>query len=484
MAISKIKPIKSTLKKALDYIMNPEKTEGGQLISSFGCSELTADIEMQLTSGKARNESERLGYHLIQSFSPEDDITPEKALELGKEFADKLLDGKYEYVIATHTDRDHIHNHIIFNSTSFVDYKKYHMPYWHKYRMFNINDKICRDNNLSVIEHKSGEKGKNWHELNREGRGTNWKHKIKEAIDKAVKEAKDYEEFLHIMEMEGYEYEESNVLLKFRAGAEGQIKFTRTRTIGEDYTKEMLIKRIEDKQFNMERVQVTNSRKHKSVSVENKIRTKRSMNLIIDISKNTKAQQSKGYEHALVMANINTMARTMNYLQQNGLTTSEKLSAYMAERHSVVEALERNFLNLESERKALSEKIKFSQNYVKYKKVAMQARRKNVGDEFLKIHRDEIMLFNVAEIYMNKNGIDTSYLDIRQMIAEHKQLLEKRKIFNFEIKDAREKMKEIENVRNNVEQILGERIEVEYEKKAKSTLEENAKYTDMEKEDF
>ena len=113
MAISKLIPIKATLNKAIDYIMDPEKTGNGRLVSAFGCSPETADIEMQITADKGSRQGNRIGYHLIQSFAPEDDITPEKALELGKEFTNKVTGGKYEYVIATHIDQGHIHNHII-----------------------------------------------------------------------------------------------------------------------------------------------------------------------------------------------------------------------------------------------------------------------------------------------------------------------------------------------------------------------------------
>lgn len=446
MAISKIKPIKKTLKKAIDYIIDEEKTDGGKLVSSFSCSPMTADIEMQ--------------------------ITPEKAHELGQEFADQLLGGKYEYVIATHIDKGHIHNHIIFNATSFIDYKKYHMPYWHKYKMFNINDRICRDNNLSVIENNSGKKGHTWYESKAGDRKIVWKTKLKAAIDKAIFEARDYEDFINIMEMEGYEYKETNKNIAFRAASEGQNTFTRVneKNYGEFYTKEMLKKRISNKDFdrsldkgkNKKRNEERNEEKENQNKTENRNRktTKKprqngeKINLMIDISKNIKAQQSKGYEHALVMANINTMVKTMNYLNQYGITTLEELNAKADEAASLMQTLESNMKELEKDRKALSEKIKFSQNYVKYKKVAAQAKREPVGSEFLKEHKDEILLFNVAALYMEKNKIDTTYLDIRKMIEEHKEYIEKKKMINPELKKMKERVQELEAVKQNTMQIL------------------------------
>lgn len=114
MATSKIKTIRGTLKKAIDYIANPDKTNDGQLVFSHACSLETADIEMQLTAKQGTGIGDRIAYHLIQSFSPEDDISPKKALELGREFAKKVTGGKHEFVVTTHIDKEHIHNHIIF----------------------------------------------------------------------------------------------------------------------------------------------------------------------------------------------------------------------------------------------------------------------------------------------------------------------------------------------------------------------------------
>jgi len=116
MATSKIKTIEKTLRKAIDYIVNPDKTNGGQLVYSHGCSVETADLEMDLTARKGTGRGSRIAYHLIQSFALDDDISPEKALELGIEFAKKVTGGNYEFIVTTHIDKDHIHNHIIFYS--------------------------------------------------------------------------------------------------------------------------------------------------------------------------------------------------------------------------------------------------------------------------------------------------------------------------------------------------------------------------------
>ena len=436
-------------KKAIDYIINPAKTNEGSLVSSFGCSVHTADIEMALTAQKARTvDNGRIAYHLMQSFSPDDDITPQKAHEIGKEFADRLLGGKYEYVISTHVDRNHIHNHIIFNSTSFANYRKYHIPVWHKYNMWKINDKICRDNNLSVIEHQTGNKGKKRYEYEDGVSGNTWKQKNREAIDDAIASASTFDEFIHILEMEGY---------KIKTGKEttycapGQDRPTKGKTIGPDYTNDSIRRRIENKEAGEKAKSGPAPGGQNSKKRNN---SKRNINMLVDISKNVKAQKSKGYEHALVRANINTMVKTINYLQSNGMSTVDELVEKISEMETLKADLDKNMKDMDTRRKQLSEKIKFSQNYVKYKKIALTAKKKPLGDTFHTEYKNEILAYNVAAIYMEKNNIDTSWLDIKGMIAEHKEMLADKKILKGEYDKISEKLGELHLIRRNVETIL------------------------------
>ena len=159
MAITKIHAIKSTLGKALAYIENPDKTDGQMLVSGYNCEPQTASIDFEMTAvlaHKARNlkrqRSTNLAYHLIQSFSPEDAVTPEQAHELGKKLAFEYTGGKYEYVVATHIDKGHIHNHIMINAVSFYDYKKLRtVPYRTARQIRDISDRLCMEAHLSVM---------------------------------------------------------------------------------------------------------------------------------------------------------------------------------------------------------------------------------------------------------------------------------------------------------------------------------------------
>ena len=176
MAVTKIKPVKSTLSKALDYIQNPDKTDGKMLVSSFGCSLETADIEFEFTIAQALDRGNNLAHHLIQSFEP-GEVDYQKAHEIGKQLADAVTKGQYEYVLTTHIDKGHVHNHIIFCAVNFVDYHKYNSNKRSYYGIRNMSDRLCRENGLSVVVPQKGGKGKSYAEYLAEKTGTSWKGK-------------------------------------------------------------------------------------------------------------------------------------------------------------------------------------------------------------------------------------------------------------------------------------------------------------------
>ena len=181
MAVTKTHPIKSTLKAAIDYILNPEKTDGKLLASSFGCGLETADIEFAWTREAAGDRGTHLGRHLIQSFAV-GETTPEEAHKIGMELAQAVLGGKYEFVLTTHVDKEHLHNHLIFNAVSFVDYKKYHSNKQSYHFIRRTSDRICKEHGLSVVV-PGQDKGKSYAEYTAEKQGRSYKAKLKTAID-------------------------------------------------------------------------------------------------------------------------------------------------------------------------------------------------------------------------------------------------------------------------------------------------------------
>ena len=151
MAVTKIHPIKSTLKKALDYIENPDKTYDKMLVSSFACSYETADIEFEMLLAQAYQKGNNLAHHLIQSFAP-GEATPEQAHEIGRQLADEVLQGKYPYVLTTHIDKGLVHNHIIFCAVDMVNQRKYISNKQSYVYIRRTSDRLCKENGLSVVK--------------------------------------------------------------------------------------------------------------------------------------------------------------------------------------------------------------------------------------------------------------------------------------------------------------------------------------------
>ena len=176
--------LSQTLKAAIDYICNPDKTDGKLLVSSFGCAAETADIEFNWTHRHAIDKGTHLGRHLIQAFEP-GEVSPEEAHEIGVQLAKEILGGKYEFVLATHIDKGHIHNHLIFNAVSFTDHKHYHSNKRSYHEIRRVSDRLCREHGLSVIV-PGRDKGKSYIEHQAAQNGTSYKAKLKAAIDRLI----------------------------------------------------------------------------------------------------------------------------------------------------------------------------------------------------------------------------------------------------------------------------------------------------------
>lgn len=332
MAYIKIFPIKVTAKKALDYIMNPDKTEGKLLVSGFACAPETADIEFSMTREAAKkngmDKGNNLAFHLIQSFKP-GEVDAETAHRLGKQFADEVLKGKYEYVISTHVDQNHIHNHIIFNAASFVDHHKYVSNKRSYHKICRISNRICQENGL-VTSMPTGEKGKSYKENMEYHRGTSWKAKLKAAVDKAVWTSISYEEFLLKMKLAGYEIRQGHHLA-FRAP--GQKNFTYMKSLGSYYTEESVRLRLD-------------KNRHKTKTPRN---LSREVRLYINISTFITTGNRNGFERWAKLNNLKEAAKTFNYLSENQLLNYEDFQQHIADVEQSIAACEKKITELDSE---------------------------------------------------------------------------------------------------------------------------------------
>ena len=472
MATSKLKVIKKTLRKAIDYIANPKKTKDGTLVYSHGCSVETADREMELTAKKGTGRGDRIAYHLIQSFAPDDDITPEKALELGIEFARRVTGGKYEFVVSTHIDKDHIHNHIIFNAVDYVSHRKYHSDEKDKYRIRDINDEICSANNLSVLPKYDGKRKAKYRNTYKEEK-VSWQKKNKAAIDKAIREADTFDDFILALEMEGYEVKREGPSRKnILFCAPGQEKGTRGNTIGPKYTESAIRERIAHKDKEPEllaeetevtvlkvpkKKQTASEVKGQVVSKQKGFPSKR-INLLVDISQNIKAQQSKAYEHALVRSTINTLVKTMNFLISHKITTPEEFQTSAEAKNAEYSLFKKDIRKIESELMDLSEKIKFTQNYKKNAHVFYESRRAKDPAAYAREHEDQIVLFKASEIYFKRKQLNPKELNLAEMFERYRQLNAEKAELDKRSNSLKREIKELEVVAENIEKAVGEDI--------------------------
>lgn len=476
MATSKIKVIKETLKKAIDYIIDPDKCDDGQLVYSHGCSAETADMEMELTARQGTGRGERLAYHLIQSFSPEDNISPGKALELGIEFARKVTGGNYEFVVATHIDKEHIHNHIIFNSVDYVSHRKYHSDKKDKYRIRDINDEICKDNNLFVLP-KYDARQKNKYENKHKKQEAGWTNKLKMAIDSAILNSETFEDFIFKMEMEGYEIKRGKHIAFHAPGQEraGRAAFTRAKSIGENYTEEAIKNRIAnkdketyqdegeqkaagekyDKHQNSSRTEKAgNTKNTNTTKYQNKAFYAKRINLLVDISRNMKAQQSKGYEQALVRSNINTLVKTMNFLIEHNITTSDDFQIYADGKTAEYSMYQKDIKKIDMELMELSEKIKFTQNYKKNARVFYESKRAKNPAEYARQHEDEIVLFKASEIYFKRKQLNPKDMNLSDLFERYKELKAEKSELYEKSNSLKKQVDELDRVAQNIENAL------------------------------
>lgn len=251
MAVTKIHPIKTTLKKAINYICNGDKTDDEIYVTTHMCSRENAYKEFELTKKQFNSRTKTLAHHLIQSFVPEE-VGFEEAHQVGIELCEKILEGKYEYVLATHIDKDHIHNHIIFNSIDIDEGKVYHSYYGSYMNIRNQSDKLCKEHNLSVIDQVTEKeineikrrKFVNWYDWNEDKKGKSYKSRLQFDMDRVIQKAINWEHFLKIMEQYGYEIKFGKYIA-FKQN--NQQRFTRAKTMGANYTEEKIKERIRNK---------------------------------------------------------------------------------------------------------------------------------------------------------------------------------------------------------------------------------------------
>ena len=433
MAVTKIKPVKSTLSKALDYIENPDKTDGKMLISSFGCSYETADIEFGYTLSQALDKGNNLAFHLIQSFAP-GEVDYEKAHEIGKQLADAVTKGQHEYVVTTHIDKGHIHNHVIFCAVNFVDHHKYNSNKRSYYGIRNMSDKLCRENGLSVVVPGKGSKGKSYAEYQAEKTGTSWKGKLKIAVDALIPQVSSFEELLTRLQAAGYEIKPGKYV---SCRAPGQERFTRLKTLGADYTEEAVRERIAGRR----------------TKVAKAPREQRGVSLLIDIENSIKAAQSKGYEQWAKIHNLKQAAKTMNFLTEHKIEQYadlvSRIEEMAAESGQAADALK----NAEKRLADMAVLIKNVSTYQKTKPV-YDAYRKARNREKYRAGQEQAIILHEAAVRSLKAAGIAKLPNLAALQSEYEALQAQKEALYADYGKLKKKVREYDIIKQNIDSIL------------------------------
>ncbi len=441
MAITKIHPIKTTLNLSIDYICDPAKTDEEILISSFLCGHKTAALEFAKTKEKMNSQSKNIARHLIQSFMP-GEVSPELAHTIGKELCDKHLQGKYEYVITTHVDKGHIHNHIIFSNVSHLDGKAYISNKRSYHQIRNISDSLCREHRLSIASESSTSqarnkiKGSSYKEYQERKKGNSYKAKLQYAIDLAIKKAIDWDDFLRLLQLQGYEIKYGKHI-SFRAV--GQERFTRAKTIGYDYTEEKIKERITDSQKN---------KGHRTYT------SKSPSNRIVDISSNEIASRSEGFARWLKLQNLKAMSKSWNDITKNNLTDLDSFNSYIEQIHDKLGRLQSELKVLENDIDTKKTVLKNIQNLNKYNAIYKNYLSAKDIDKFFRKHESEIIIYEAAQTYLSSQYKKSSPPTEDALTKDIKLLTRKSTTLYQSHKEHKKTVKEVNQLRQNLDDYL------------------------------
>lgn len=450
--------IGTAIEDIIDYVKNPEKTDHGKLITSWQCDSRTADAEFLLSkqqyikkTGRIRGEDDVIAYHLRQSFRP-GEITQEEANRLGCELARRFTKGNHAFIVCTHIDKAHIHNHIIWNSTALDESRKFR-NFWGSTRAIRrLNDTICIQNGYSIVENPKA-KGKSYDKWLGDQKKPSHRERICFAIDDALaKNPESFDALLELLHQAGYEIKQGKV--PSLRGSE-QRNYIRMDTLGAGYSPDDL------------RAIIAGTRTHtpKKRSVLD-TPAKPSGSLLIDIQ--TKLQEGKGAGYAkwAKSFNLKQMSQTMIYLEENGLLDLNTLNAQATVASATYHDLSRKIKNAEqrmTEIKILQQHIV---NYSKTRNVYVGYRKAGYSKKYLAEHEADILLHKAAKKYFDDQGLEKlpTYQSLQKEYAE---LMTQKKSMYSDYKKAQEKMRELQTAKANVDRILNMEIpESEKEKES------------------
>lgn len=441
--ISKGKTAAQSLQERIVYILNPRKTEEGYFVTSYECAPQTAAQEFLLTKKEYRSitgrtqQNDVIAYHLRQAFVP-GEITPEEANRVGYEMARRFLKGNHAFLVATHTDKAHIHNHIIWNSTALDGRSKFRDFKRSGEAIARLSDTICVENRLSIVPEPRG-KGKRYDQWQGDQRKTSQRELLRLAIDDALAQnPDDLNKLLGLLQKAGWEIRHGkHIALR----CPGETRFKRFDSLGEGYTEEALHAILSGK------------KEHKPRAKRTPVQPTRRISLLVDIQAKLREGKGTGYERWAKRFNNKELANTLNFISEHGVIDYDDLAAQTeaaTERANNLMASIRQAETRMSEIKVLETHII---NYLKTKEVFAAYRASGYSKVFAAAHEQELALCRAAKAAFNELGLQ-KLPTVKMLRSEYTELIEQKKQAYRQHRQARDEMRELVHTKVNVETIL------------------------------
>ncbi len=457
---NKGKTIADCLADRTDYAVNPDKTNNGELVSTYECDPMTVQAEFMLSKRKydditgRTQKSNVIAYQIRQSFKP-GEITPELANKIGYELGLSFTKGKHAFIVATHVDKSHVHNHIIFNSTALNCEKKFRDFLGSGRAIAKISDRICLENGLSIIEKPKRSKGHYGKWLG-DKKSLSHSDKLRQAIDEALaKKPKTFKDFLQLMQSAGYEIK-SGKHHAFKSAE--QKKFIRLLSLGEGYSEDEIMAIISGKALL--------NRAKKSPTKQPK-RQEKAVNLLVDIQAKLDEGKGKGYERWAKIFNLKQMAKTINFLREHNLIQYEELEQKAAEVTANFNSLNDKIKTAEKHLAEIAVLKKHIYNYAKTRDIYTAYRKSGYSKKFFEEHRAEITLHKAAKTAFDELGVK-KLPTVKSLDAEYAQLLSQKKKDYVQYQTARKEMQDIQTAKANIDRLLG----VEHDQKTNEKTQE------------
>lgn len=442
MAYTKIHAVTATVHKAVAYICNPNKTEQNILISSFGCSPETAAYDFKFALSKTKQSDPNKAFHLIQTFLP-GEVSYDKAHQVGIELADRLLEGKYSYIVSTHIDKNHLHNHIIFCAADNIEHKKYHDCRQTYYHIRRLSDKLCTEHNLSVIQ-PGNKRGKKYNEWQAEKSGSSVKSVLCQDIDVAVKSASSYEAFLLLMQTKGYEIKGQQLdadtpkYIAFRpAGRERFIRGS-ARSLGSEYTRDRIKERIDAKLLSAPEKSAAFSDRKNSILREDSTRK------LLD----TSADKFKENPYLKKWADMQNLKIAASIYSEAGSVS--ELEKQISVKSADVKNARQHLRDIEHRLKKMGEITKYAEQYQANHIYHTRYQKSKDKDRYFRQHETELLLHDGAENMLRQWGLSPKNIDLSKLQSEYKSLISQKDTLQKQFKSLKKEVDTLQNKQNNL----------------------------------